>query len=430
MAKREIRLNKPIVVFLMALLLMLHIFSPAPPILYALGVPVGLFGFNYLWARKLSRHVGVSRERRYGWAQVGDVIEERFVLTSGTLFPLLWSEIEECSTLPGYAPRRICAVARGETIRWITEGVCQRRGAFTLGPLILRTSDPFGIFSVRIEYPFAESFVVYPPVSQLPYAAMPRGESPGTARASYRALELTTDASSVRPYIPGDALNRIHWRSTARRDDFYVKQFDLQPTGDLWIVLDLEEKIQEGEEEESTEEYGVILAASLGYRMLQEGRAVGLVANGAESSTIHPGRGQNQLWDILRELATASAKGNESLDRVLKQVSPLVGRGMTVVVITPSMSSDWVAALLGLMRRGVSAATVLLDPLSFGGTGDARTMMGTLSDYGVGSQVFERGYQFVSMTPRQRQRPIYRTLATGRVIKIPPEQAVAEGQRP
>jgi uncharacterized protein (DUF58 family) len=207
-----------------------------------------------------------------------------------------------------------------------------------------------------------------------------------------------------------------------------VKQFDLQPTGDLWIVLDLEEKAQLGEGEESTEEYGVILAASLGYHMLQEGRAVGLVANGANDCTIHPGRGQNQLWDMLRELATASAKSSDSLERVLKQVSPLIGRGMTIAVITPSMSSDWIAGLLGLMRRGVSAATILLDPLSFGGTGDVRTMVGTLSDYGVVSQVFERGYQFVSLTPRQRQRPVYKTLATGRVIKVPPEQAISEGE--
>ena len=427
MPKREIRLNQPIIVGLIALLFILHVFSPAPPVLYALCVLLGLLGVNYLWARQLRKHVGIDRERRYGWAQVGDVIEERFSLTNGSRIPMPWAEVREGSTLPGYSPSRVLGAGGGETTRWMTEGYCQRRGIFTLGPLTLRTSDPFGVFSVEIEYPYAESFVVYPSVSELPYMSMPRGESPGTARASHRALEVTTDASSVRPYVAGDALNRIHWRSTARRDDFFVKQFDLQPSGDVWIVLDMEEEAQLGQGEESSEEYGVILAASVSYRMLREGRAVGLVANGADSTVINPAKGQNQLWDILRALATVSAKGKDSLPKVLEQASPMIGRGMTVMVVTPSVDTDWVASVLGLMRRGVSAAAILLDRASFGGAGEVGAMVSMLSDYGVVSQVFGRGYRFTSLTPRQRQRPTYRTLATGRVIKVPPEAVPARG---
>jgi len=231
----------------------------------------------------------------------------------------------------------------------------------------------------------------------------------------------------VRPYIPGDALNRIHWRSTARRDDFYVKQFDLEPSGDLWIILDMEEAVQLGRAEESTEEYGVILAASLAHRMLRENRAVGLVAYGADSTIVRPAKGQNQLWNLLRALATVSADGSENLAKVLKQTSSLIGRGMTVVVITPSMDTAWVASLLGLMRQGVAATAILLDRASFGGAGNASAVVGMLADYGIMSRVFERGYRFVSLMPRRKQRPIYKTLATGRVIVIPPEHVPMRG---
>ena len=54
--------------------------------------------------------------------------------------------------------------------------------------------------------------------------------------------------------MPGDSMNRIHWRSTARYGDIQVKEFDLEQTADAWIILDLQRGIQAGRGEESTTE--------------------------------------------------------------------------------------------------------------------------------------------------------------------------------
>jgi uncharacterized protein (DUF58 family) len=43
----------------------------------------------------------------------------------------------------------------------------------------------------------------------------------------------------VRDYEPGDSFSRIHWRSTARRDRLVVKEFELDPLADIWIVPDM-----------------------------------------------------------------------------------------------------------------------------------------------------------------------------------------------
>ena len=55
-----------------------------------------------------------------------------------------------------------------------------------------------------------------------------------------RTLQTTPLATTVRPYAPGDAFNRIHWRSTARHGEIQVKEFDLEQTADAWIFLDLD----------------------------------------------------------------------------------------------------------------------------------------------------------------------------------------------
>ena len=61
-----------------------------------------------------------------------------------------------------------------------------------------------------------------------------------------RTHQITPNAAGVREYAPGDSFNRIHWNSTARYDRLIVKEFELDPTADVWILLDLERGIHAG----------------------------------------------------------------------------------------------------------------------------------------------------------------------------------------
>jgi hypothetical protein len=95
---------------------------------------------------------------------------------------------------------------------------------------------------------------------------------------------------------------------------------------------------------------------------------------------------------------------------------------MTAAVITPSLEPTWLAELLLLKRYGIAPMVILFDRESFEGEGNAQQVAGLLADYGIGSHIVPRGYQFTSLIHRRRQRPIYKVLATGRVVVIPPEQ--------
>ncbi|HMO55829.1 MAG TPA: hypothetical protein PKC19_00610, partial [Roseiflexaceae bacterium] len=59
----------------------------------------------YLWLRFLGPRIELDRQIATTWAQVGDVIEEEWRLRSESRLPLLWLEIDDRSTLPGYATR-------------------------------------------------------------------------------------------------------------------------------------------------------------------------------------------------------------------------------------------------------------------------------------------------------------------------------------
>ena len=217
---------------------------------------VGLGGaliVSWLWSRSLARGLSLTREMRFGWAQVGDRMVERFTLRNEGWAPGVWVEIHDESTVPGYSASRGTGVAPRDSLRWHTEAVCQRRGLFTLGPTQLRAGDPFGLFTVRVDFPATLPLLVLPPIVPLPHIQVSAGGHSGDARPRANAMDKTVSAASVREYVSGDSRRWIHWRTTAKRNDLYVRMFDGTPAGDWWILLDMYRHAQIGEGQDATD---------------------------------------------------------------------------------------------------------------------------------------------------------------------------------
>lgn len=419
------RLRSPLIAVAAGVALVMQIFDPAVAWRMLLLCLVSLLLIGYGWTQSLMQGVTIKRSRRYGWAQVGDRVEENFELSNASRWPLLWVEIEDTSTLPGYSARRVESTGGNASKRWIIDMICSRRGVYQLGPMSLRLGDPLGLFEATRDYPTVETFVVYPPVSRLPHIELPRGAAAGASRVRRRALEWTTNAAGVRHYVPGDELRAVHWPLSAKHDTLYVKEFDLEPSGNVWIILDLDAVVHVGQGAESTEEYAVIFAASLLNAMLSEGRAVGLAFSGSAPTIIPPSRGSDHFWRVLRALALAGVNPGLTLADFLAGSASSLGRGMTLVLVTPAVQGAWLGRLLALQRQGLAAHVVLIDPTSFqtppDRAGDSVVALATrLAEAGVSMTRVEKGYRFDPIIRGKRQgRQEYVIGATGRLILRP-----------
>lgn len=378
----KIKINSWLVPLLVGVLMLLQLLAPYRGWLMLLVGLGGAWLLAYLWARALSRHLELTRELRFGWAQVGDRLVERFTLSNDSQFNALWVEVRDYSTLPDYQAGRGTGVGRDSAIRWHREAVCTRRGLYTLGPTSLHSGDPFGIYTLTADYPATMPLLVLPPIVPLPAIEVAPGGRTGEGRPRPHALERTVSAAMVREYVSGDSLRWIHWKTTARRGEPYVRLFDNTPTGDWWIVLDVNRYVQVGQGEAATDEHGVILAASLADQGLRWRHSVGLVAHGEQTVWLPPSGGDGQRWEVLRSLALVT-RGTRPLEEVLTRMRPVLGRQVSLIIITPDVDTGWVRALVPLIKRGAVPTVLLLDPLAFGGIKDAELLRGVLFDLGV-----------------------------------------------
>ncbi len=322
--------------------------------------------FSVIWLSLSTRGLSFSRSALGGRAQVGERIEERLSLENHSWIPKLWVQVSDGSTLPGHHAGYVSSVGPHQRIAWRAKTVCRRRGRYTLGPVIATTGDPLGLFQRALELAPEHQLVVLPPVLPLATFDLYLGAMPGRGRGSQRSLHTTTNVVTVRNYVAGDALTRIHWPLTARHSELMVKEFDLDPTIDVVLLLDLDRDTQAGEGESSTEEYGVTIAASLAsYLLRQQELAVALIVAGSVEATLPLDRGERQLDRVLETLAVAHSTHPVSLAHTLVIEEARFARNTVLIVITSSSDLDWPEALHHLQRRGVRPLVILLDPYSF-----------------------------------------------------------------
>lgn len=359
---------------------------------YALALA---FAFSVAWLAVGMHGITFSRTAFGGHAQVGQRIEEQLALENHSLFPKLWVQISDGSTLPGHHAGYVSSVGPHQRISWRARTLCQRRGRFTLGPVTATTGDPLGLFRHEVVVAEQSEVIVLPTVLPLSRLELYAGVVPGHGRGARRALQVTTNVVTVRQYVPGDALTRIHWPTTARQGQFMVKEFDLDPTIDVVIVLDLDRAAQAGSGDSSTEEYGVTISASIAaYLLRQQELAVALTVSGSgDGQTLVPlDRGERHLERMLELLAEVHARRYVTLAEALAHEEARVARNTVLILITPATDVDWTENLRHLQRRGVWPVVILLDPSSFDDTlGGNSTARGALAAAGVPMIPVKRG---------------------------------------
>jgi uncharacterized protein (DUF58 family) len=382
------------------LALALAVLTGSVAVWFFLYLGVLVFGLAYLLARRglTSLEAGSWLDRQH--ASVGDTLTVTYTLRSSSRLPKPWLETYSPSSLPIAIPGRVVSLGPRMSRTWAARVPLSQRGQYRVDPMLVRTGDPFGLFESVASVGPGAGVLVYPEIEPLPAWSLPPAAIEGAAVRAEHGPHLTPLVTSVRPYTPGDAFNRIHWRSSARQQELQVKEFDIEPSADLWIFLDLDRRVHVGNGPDATIETSVKAAAALAAHALNDARGVGMEAIGLRRAVVGADRGARQQHKILSLLAVAQADGETPVAEMIIEGSLHVRRGTVALVITPSLDRSWVAPLAALRSGGVAPIACIVDPFAPANAGppadgvsaqDLRAMLHLLAEHDVRGYVVRAG---------------------------------------
>ncbi len=365
-----------------------------------LGVLLVSRYLTHRWATALS----ATRECNRLTAEEGDEVAVIVTIENRGNLPIPWVLIEDL--LPHeallYDPPRLGVDGKRVQLThlWprthkslLYQLKCNRRGYYQLGPLVLETGDLFGLhrrFRVLTQPHF---LLVMPKVVPLTGYAISSKRPIGEVRMTYRLYEDPTRISGVRAYQEGDALNRIHWRATARTGQLHSKIYEPSTVAGTTLLLDFHRDSHDVKHEPRRSELAITAAASIANAVTLMGQQVGLITNGRDAAdrirtegwagdwrtreaaklaaNVHESsdrlrpvvigtrRGGDQLLQIFEMLARLELTDGLTLPQLILETSSRMPRDATVIAILPRVTAEMAISLGMLRRRGLAVVALL-----------------------------------------------------------------------
>lgn len=229
------------------------------------------------------------------------------------------------------------------------EVVPPRRGWYELGPVVAASGHPFGLWQLAVEAAGPQRLLVLPrpgKVERDKLRRFLRGASPRGERTRHKGTPhqmARADFHGLRPYRPGDSPRWVHWRTSARRGELMVREFEDVPGDDLVLVLD-----PSGPPGEHFEQ-AVTLAASLAWEWCQRhGDRLVFTTASLRPEPVDGLTGPDLARRVLEALALAGPE--RCSPQAAAAVRPLVPRTAAVVVVSagPSSLPDALEGALGM----------------------------------------------------------------------------------
>jgi len=369
------------------ILLAIYLFTPLALVQFLCVFFLFILIGSRLYIEYLIRNIRVIRQDselrvfRYEWVQVELKLENRGLLpafmlvlgdASGNLSVLKFRKI-------------ICTLGRRSwtIMRW--QGHCADRGIFTLGPAMVRGSDPLGLFPFQLTAVETSLLYVYPVLCSISLKR-PIGIPLGNMISPNPLFEDTTRYRSLRPYNPGDEPRRINWKMSARMEhtnisfgrtgspasSIMVNEYEATASYPLMIFLNADRNEYPVKKQGAFIERAIEAAAALCLKAAQERQELGIVfyTSSGEGGISVIAPSAFTLVPILERLATLNwttvnvpVEGRGSVLAMLEQ-GKYLSYGTRFLYTGPDLGDEAYISLNSLKRYNLSLEYLVIDDRS------------------------------------------------------------------
>jgi uncharacterized protein (DUF58 family) len=264
----------------------------------------------------------------------------------------------------------VAELRTGQTVDLHGEITYERRGRVEYGALTIRSGHPLGLASVRRLAEPAGSLIVLPRLGRLHRAQLQRYMSRRSASLGQsrgvpcHAPTAQAEFYGLRPYRPGDSLRHLHWRTTARRGELMVREYEEWPNDDLTLVLEARKGPRDADG--PLLEQAISLAATICWEWCrQTGDRLLLAVAGAEV-TMQEGATAHALARVMLErLAIEPGAEEVDTDRLIALLRARKLSAGPIVYVSPRPSVIAAQLQFSLRRRNIPVAISSGDAAGF-----------------------------------------------------------------
>jgi len=233
----------------------------------------------------------------------------------------------------------------------------RRRGRIELAGLTLARTDPLGLARGIARVAVQGSVIALPKRYRLPPLALP-----GRRRFQQGGVTLATSVGDseefigLREYRPGDPLQKIDWKSTARAGTPIVKEYQDEFFERHALILDT----SSARGEDACFEEAVAVAASFVYAIDTRECLLDLLFVGGEVRTYTAGRGQMQIEHMLEVLAGVAPSEPREFEPLARAVLGQRGALSGCIAVLLAWDAARRAFVQALARSGLEVRALLV----------------------------------------------------------------------
>lgn len=371
-------------------------------------------GVARIWSRYALQKVDYERHLSARRVFFGEGVTLDISITNNKFLPLPWLHIEEevpeevtflkGKTYSSSEPTR-ATLSSFLSIGWyhrLTRRYpiqCPKRGLFLFGPVTINSGDPFGFFRTAINIENQAQLLVYPRILPLEELGIPSRHPFGDLRIRRHLFEDPVQVMTIRDYVSGDPLKRIHWKTSARLQRLQTRVFEHTTTIDTALFLDTRTVAYSyywSLINQNFLETAVMAAASIANYSIKEGYKVGFYANehyyySDRLMRLPPSNHPDQLKEILGALAQVKGVPHFTAEKLLNEETRNLSWETTVVLITAVPTQEITAALKNLQRAGRRVALVQI------GAKSSAVKIDGLLTYQVSEEVYCKNLDTLSL---------------------------------
>jgi uncharacterized protein (DUF58 family) len=374
--------------------------------LFALGASTFLVAIQLArflstqWAQAIS----VERQQHRNEVQIGETLPIGLQLRNRSGYWIPWLLIED--RLPKGAiqlPQAALAI-QGKPVRlqWFRPHQTSlmtytlqalRRGYFQIGPSIVETGDLLGLHRSYRVVSQPQYLVVLPKIIALDGMEISSRRPMGELRVEDRGMEDPTLMVGIRQYQPGDPINRVHWKATARTGVLHTRIFQPTCLQGAMLLLDLHVATNPAQHEPVRSDLAVTAAASIANMLYHMGQPFGLVTNGRDAAdrmraiateeiftdrnavtrdvdmkssndrmrpvVLNANRGPEHFAELHRLLARIERTNGLQLGDLLSETESRLPKMLSLIAIVQKLDDAGAMSLAMFRRRGFALTVIV-----------------------------------------------------------------------